>query len=422
MMSVKKYLILCIIIIFILPPNIANPENIKTAPLRSLIEEALNNNPEVQASLKEWEAAKYKIDQEMSFPDPTVKYTYFGESVETRVGPQQNKYGGKLKIPFPAKLGLKGRAQARQADMSKEKYEAARREVIKNVKFQYYDIYWVEQAIEITEQEKSVVERVEKVAQRKYEVNRSGQQDVIRAQIELSKFIDKLLRLKRYRKTLVARLNDILSRPQGTDIKISPELDLPEFNYDLDGLRKETLASRQELLAAKIGVEKAKYERSLAQLDYIPDFTVGFDYIQVGKGYTNMPNDGQDAWMTTFSINVPLWFDRLSSQVREKKALLEARTNSMHDIQNRVLYEVEDVYYKILTYRDIIALYKSALVPQTKQAMEATRTGYETGHVNFIDWLDSERVLLQTRLAYYKAIVDYVKSIAFMERIVGKDL
>ena len=67
-------------------------------------------------------------------------------------------------------------------------------------------------------------------------------------------------------------------------------------------------------------------------------------------------------------------------------------------------------------------LYKTALIPQTEQAFEATKIGYETGRVDFLNLLDSERILLQTRLAYYKAIADYQKSIAFLERITGKEL
>ena len=85
-------------------------------------------------------------------------------------------------------------------------------------------------------------------------------------------------------------------------------------------------------------------------------------------------------------------------------------------------YEVEDLYFKITTYRDIVLLYKTALVPQAEQAFEAARTGYETGKVDFLNWLDAERILLQTRLAHYKTIVDYQKSIAYLERVVGRDL
>jgi len=96
--------------------------------------------------------------------------------------------------------------------------------------------------------------------------------------------------------------------------------------------------------------------------------------------------------------------------------------SSYDNLRNNVIYEVEDLYFKISAYRDIILLYESALMPQAQQSFEAAKTAYETGRVDFLNWLDSERVLLQTRLAYYKSIVDYQKSIAYLERVIGREI
>jgi outer membrane protein TolC len=394
----------------------------ETIVLEDLIDEALRNNPGIQAAYNNWQAAREKIKQVSSLPDPMASYTYFGENVETKVGPQEAKYGLSQKIPFPGKLGLKAKAQSKRAEILREQYEATKREIIKSVKFIYYDIFWVDKAIQVTEEEKIILESLEKVAQRKYESDLTPQQDVIKAQVELSKLIDKLFLLKQNRKSLVAKMNNILNRPKGTELGRIGSLEPQEFKYQLDQLHKIAQESRQELLAANLDIERAEYEKALGRLNYFPDFTLGFDYIQVGGGKTTQPNDGQDAWMGRVAINVPIWFDKLAAQLREKKADLEASRKKYENVENSISFEVEDLYFKIITYRDIISLYKTALIPQTEQSFEAAKTSYETGKVDFLNWLDSERVLLQTRLAYYKAIVDYQKSIAFLERVVGKDL
>lgn len=390
--------------------------------VEGLIREALENNPQIQVAFNEWKAAEYKIRSVKSLPDPMAKYGHFGESVETRVGPQENVYGASQKIPFPGKLGLKGKSQSKHAEMLREKYEAAKREVIKNVKFVYYDIFWVDKAIQITEGEKAILESLEKVAQRRYESNLTPQQDVIKAQVELSRLIDKLLLLRQNRKSLVAKLNSVLNRSRDTELGNITDVDTSVFEYEISQLQEIAKGSRQELIAANLDIERAEYEKSLARMNYLPDFTFGFDYIQVGSGETTMPNDGQDAWMGTVAVNIPIWFDKLNAQTKEKKALLEAARKNYENVGNSVSYEVEDLYFKILTYKDIISLYKTALIPQSEQAFDAAKTGYETSRVDFLNWLDAERVLLQTRLAYYKAIADYQKSIAYLERVIGKDL
>lgn len=408
--------------LLILFTRYAYSEETRITNLDLLIDEALKSNPQIQAAYNDWKAAEYKIKQAYSLPDPMARYTYFGKNIETRVGPQEAKYGASQKLPFPGKLSLKGRVAGKRANMLKEKYEAAKRELIKNVKFGYYDIFWLDMAIQIVEEEKSIVENLESVARRKYESNLTSQQDVIKANVALSKLLDKLYMFKQQRKAQEAKMNSLLNRPKEAHLERIIDVVFLEFRYTLDELHKIASKEQQELIAANLDIERAEYEKSLAKLDYLPDFTVGFDYVQIGEGKTKHLSDGDDAWMGMVSVNVPIWYDKLSSQLKEKKASLEASKKRCQNIENTIAAEVEDLNFKISTYKDIVSLYKTALIPQTEQAFDAARIAYETGKVDFLNWLDSERILLQTRLAYYKAIVDYQKSIAFLERVVGKDL
>jgi len=105
----KVYLYLFFVIsVFVMPIGYGRAEEGKTINLDSLIEEGLKNNPGIEALYNNWVAAGYKVKQAESLPDPRLTFSYFGENVETRVGPQERKYGASQKIPFPGKLGLKG--------------------------------------------------------------------------------------------------------------------------------------------------------------------------------------------------------------------------------------------------------------------------------------------------------------------------
>jgi outer membrane protein TolC len=399
-----------------------DPLQEKAATLDGLIDEAFKSNPQILAAYSSWIAEELKIKQVTSLPDPVARFSYFGENIETRVGPQRAKYGLSQKIPFPGKLRLKGKTAQKQAQMMKAKYEAVEREIIKKVKFAYYDLWWVDKAIQITEAEKDILANLESVAKERFETNLSPQQDVLKAQVMISKLIDKLFLLKRQRRSLEAKINSLLNRPQATPLGEVEEINPAEFDYALEQLRSIASENRQELIAANLDVERKEYEQSLARLDYLPDFTLGFNYIDIDDGHTSQPDDGQDAWMGTVSLNLPIWLERLDAQVKEKKRKLQASKNNFKNVENTVAFEVEDLYFKINTYKEIISLYDTALIPQTEQSFQAAKTAYETGKVDFLNWLDSERVLLQTRLAYYKAVSDYQKSIAFLERVVGRDL
>jgi len=390
--------------------------------LRVILQEALENNPKIKEAYNSWKAAEYKIKSVKSFEDPLASYGYFGEEGQTKVGPQEKKYGVSQKIPFPGKLNLKGKAQAKHAQMLKEQYEATKNEITKDVKFGFYDLFWVDRAVEINEEEKSILEKIEKVAQKKYESNLVGQQDVIKVQIELSKIIKKLFLLRQNRKSLAVKLNSLLNRPQDTEIEKILDVDNKSFEYELDEILDISQNSRQELIAANYSIEKSQFEKSLAKMAYLPDFTFGAEYIEIGGGTTSLSNDGEDAWIGKVSINVPIWFGKLNAQVKEKEAQLEAAKKNKENVENQVNFEVQDLYFKITAYKDIVLLYETALLPQAQQVFDSSQIGFETGSISFLDWLDTERTYLQTRLASYKAITDYHKSIAFLERVVGKDL
>jgi outer membrane protein TolC len=391
--------------------------------LSDLVREAVEHNPKIQEAYYMWKAAGHKIKTERSLDEPMVSYMLpGGEDVQTRVGPQEKKYTLSQKIPFPNKLRLKGKAQAKESQILKEQYEAVKNEIIKDVNFTYYDLFWAQQAIQINEEEKSILEKLEKVAQRKYESNLIPQQDVIKVQVELSNIIQKLLLLRQNKESLAVRLNSLLDRPLSAKVGSIPALEEVDFSYGLPALIEMVGSSRQELVMANLSIEKAEYEKSLAKMAYLPDFTIEGNYIEIGDGMTTNENDGQDAWSGMVAVDVPIWFGKLRSQVREKEAALQAARQQQINMGNSVEFEVQDIYFKINAYKEIALLYETALIPQAEQAFDASQTGFETGAISFLDWLDTERTFLQTRLAYYQALADFHKSIALLERIVGGSL
>jgi len=417
-----KTFITIIFLTILFLPNYSFAQTSNSISLKVILQEASENNPKIKEAYNNWKASEYRIKSVKSLEDPVASYGYFAEEAQTKVGPQEQKYGVSQKIPFPGKLNLKGKTQAKHAQMLKEQFEATKNEICKDVKFVYYDLFWADQAVEISEEEKSILEKIEKVAQRKYESNLVGQQDVIKIQVELSKIIKKLFLLKQNRKSLAVKLNSLLNRPQDTEIGKTSDIENKSFEYELDEIINKAHNSRQELIAANLAIEKSQFEKSLAKMEYLPDFTFGAEYTEIGGGTTSLSNDGEDAWLGKVSINVPIWFGKLNAQVKEKEAQLEAAKKNKENVENQVNFEAQDLYFKITAYKDIVSLYETALLPQAQQAFDSSQIGFETGSITFLDWLDTERTYLQTRLAYYKAITDYHKSIAFLERVVGEEL
>jgi cobalt-zinc-cadmium efflux system outer membrane protein len=390
--------------------------------LQELLKEATERNPAIIAAKNKWQSGHEIIEARRALPDPQVSYTYFVESVETRVGPQENIFSANQKFPFFGKRDLKAEVAAKGAEALKASHEVVKQEVVRQVKLAFYDLFYVSTIIDITNNEKEILRRFEQIATIKYETGKGSQQNILKVQVEISRLQDKLLTLASVKQTADARLNTLMDRPPNTPLGKPMQPKFRDFFFIKQQLFRIARENRPELKRGDARIEKSNQELSLAKKDYYPDLTVGANYIEVGEGPLNFSDNGQDAFNVMFSVNVPIWRKKLSAQVSSASKMIKAQKNAYQNILNLTLFEVEDNHFKIQTARETVRLYRNVLIPQAEQSLKSAEVGYITGIVNFLDLLDAERVLLKIQLGYWQGYTNYLKRIADMERSVGMEL
>ena len=409
---------------FILNPSLsASTETMKVeVKLDEIVKEALEKNPLVRATHQEWQAALERVPQAKSLPDPMVSYSRFGSSIETRLGPQRNKISLSQSVPFFGKLSLKGRIAERGASVLEEQYNRARAEIILEVKVSYYTLYWLDNVIQISQEEKEVLKRLARIAQKKYETGQANQQDVLKAQLEISKVDDKILSLNQTRKAAASGLNALLNRPPDSPVGMAKEPEIYPFGENVETLYQLAEEERPEMRKARRIIEMNEESLRLAKKNYYPDFKIMFDYVDIGGGTTGQIEDGRDAWMGSIGINIPIWRGKLHAAEAEAALQIKASQERYTEIKNETLSRVSSLHFEAKTAEDQINLYKYSLLPQAEQAFKASEVSYLAGKVDFLNLLDSERMVLMVKTGYHKAISDYGKSLARLERAVGKEL
>jgi outer membrane protein TolC len=393
----------------------------KTA-LSELIEEALSQNPQIKAARKEWEASLQVIPQAKSLPDPMLNYSYFGQSVETRLGPQKNKFSLSQKFPFFGKLSIRGKIARKGASVLEEQYMAVKLNIVLKVKNTFFSLFWLDRAIRIAQEEKEVLERLTKIAEKKYETGEANQQDVLKAQLEISKVLDKILILNQRKRAITAELNALLNRRPDSFVGEVEEFEVPELRFELEKLYEWAREMRPELRKAQHFIEKNEESLKLAKKNYFPDFRLMFDYIDIGGGTTTNIKDGRNSWMASVGINIPIWRKRLHAAEAEAATKLKASQDSYKNVQNETLSRVNELFFEVETVSEQVNLYKYSLLPLAEQSLKASEVGYLTGKVDFLNLLDAERMVLLIRIGYFKTIADLGKSLAQLERVIGKDL
>lgn len=404
----------------------AGQEAVDGNDLRSLadyLRYAALNNAGLKAAFEQWKAAIEEVPQARSLPDPRFTYGHFIEEVETRVGPQRNKFGISQMFPWFGKIEARTRAAGAGAEAVRRRYEAKKLELFFEVKDAFHEYVYLARAIEIARENLELIEDFEQVALTKYIGAATGHPDVVRAQVELAQLEDRLRTLEGLRAPVVARLDAVLNRRSAEPPPWPMREQQDAVGIDRRRIKQLLLARNPELQALDFDIESARSRVELAKKKFYPDIGVGVDWIRTDDALMPGTRDsGKDPVMLTLSLNLPVW--RKSYEAAEIQARAIARKTRLEKTQmentliarvERVLYDYEDSQRKQRLYGDI-------LVPKAQELIAASESAYQGGTIDFLSLIDAQRTLLNFELLHERAVTDGRKKLAELEMLVGDEL
>ena len=380
------------------------------------------NNPGLKAAFLRWKAALEKIPEVRSLPDPRFTYAYFIRKVETRVGPQRQKFGLSQTFPWLGKLQLQGHAASEAAQAAEQRYEATKLKLFFRVKEAYYEYHYLAQSIAITRENLNLLRHLESVARTRYAAGTTAHADIIRTHVELGKLEDRLRTLKDLREPIVARLNAALNRPTSAPLAWPRRAKEEEVAFTQDELLAWLKENNPELRAADFLAAREKWNIDLAKKNYYPDMTFSLETVDTGEAaMPGVEDSGRDPVMAMVSINIPLWLKKYRAGERQARARYRALLQERSDQENRLEADVKLALYK---YRDAerkIDLYKNTLTPKAEQLLQVNIQTYKAGKGTFLDVIDAARTILDFQLAYERAFADRAQRLAELEMLVGME-
>lgn len=318
-------------------------------------------------------------------------------------------------VPYPGKLKLRGQIAEKDVEAEQWNLEAARRQVRADVKSAYYELWAVDQALAITQKNKELLEKLARIAEEKYKVGKGLQQDVIRAQLEVSRILQTFTTLNQRRRTLAAKLNSLLLRPSDTPIAQLTSVEKSPFTYSLEELTDAGVKNSPEIRRQEQLIEQSQYAVNLAQRTYYPDFKAGYDYLQ--------RPDLPDMHGFNVGINIPIFYKKKQrEEVREATFGLESGKQSRDAIRTSLLFQVKEQYLQAKASEELLALYTKALVPQSALALESSMASYQTGALDFESLLANFQSVLEYEVNYYQELATYEKALVNLEQITGFEL
>jgi outer membrane protein TolC len=186
-----------------------------------LLAEAARNNPDIAASRRAWRAAAQVPTQVSTLPDPqvTIQHVAVGRP-PTFAGYSNSEFayigfGISQDIPYPGKLSLKAEAAQRDAAVTREKFEAAKRNVFEQVKASYFQLAYIQKTLGVLERDQTLLDQIEKIAEARYRVGQGNQQDVLKAQLQKTKILNELAHHHELMGSQQALMSKILNRAPG---------------------------------------------------------------------------------------------------------------------------------------------------------------------------------------------------------------
>jgi len=387
--------------------------------LNPYLETAAANNPGLKVKFNEYMAALEKVPQVGALPDPTVAFGYFIQPVETRVGPQQAKISASQMFPWFGTLSSRENSVEALAKAKYEIFKEAKSKLFYDVKSTYYNLYFIHQAIDITNKNIDILASFKGLANIKVESGSASSVDAYRVQMEINDLENQLALLKDNAQVLSVKFNSFLNVDVNSNVQIAEkltEVSLLDKRSALDSV----LINNNTLAAFDYQIEDLQYQQKTASKEGLPQFNIGFDYTFIGEGSSTASNAGQDAFMfPKVGITVPLYRKKYKAKAQEVIYLQEAKTNEKFDKENTLTVLFESVWKD---YQD--ALRRTSLYQEQEELAEKSlsilESEYATSNMNFEEILRMERKLLKYALEMQKATADKEAAVAFIQYLQGQ--
>jgi cobalt-zinc-cadmium efflux system outer membrane protein len=394
----------------------------ESATVQDYVRLALQRNPGIMAARERANALRERVVQEGSLDDPMLKVAPIGEMAETAAGQVDTMMGVSQKLPFPGKLSTKAKIASKEADAALQELVKTQLAVMDDVRRAYWSYYFTSRAIEVTQQNRDLLEQFHQVAQSMYSAGTGSQQDVLRASVELSNLTNELLTWGQRRQTAGAMLNSLIDRPVEASLPQPPEIQPEQLQLELNRLLAEAQRFNPELGVIRQRTEADQQRLKLANLNRWPDLTLGYDYGFVSDQGISAAANGKDQWWITFSINLPIWFQKLDAAEREARYRISQQNAELKNTENRVSFRVQDAFIKVDTQQRLVTLFNDVIIPQSQQTVDVSSSGYRSGKLDFLTLVDNWRKLLNYRLMYHQSVAELEQNFADLQQAVGKDV
>ncbi|MDH3583693.1 MAG: TolC family protein, partial [Phycisphaerae bacterium] len=240
--------------------------------------------------------------------------------------------------------------------------------------------------------------------------------------VELSNIDNELLTLRQTQTTAVAMLNRLLDRSIDAPVPAPATVELKQVRLELEQLLTDASIHNPSMKKVRERIQGFRERLKLARLGRLPNLNLSANYVAVeNRGLSPVAN-GDDQWWFGLGVNLPIWTGRLDAAEREANRGVLEGLSSLSAVRNRVAFRLQDALSKTETDQQLVILFRDVIVPQARQTVDASLSGYRANRVDFLTLIDNWRKLLGFELMYHRNIARLEQDFADLQAAVGRDV
>jgi cobalt-zinc-cadmium efflux system outer membrane protein len=380
--------------------------NIEGQPINNYYTIAAENNPELKAKYKEFEAAMQKIPQVSSLPDPNLSMGYFISPVETRLGPQNMRFSLTQMFPWFGMLKAQKNATTLMAESKYQAFLNTKNQLYSQVATAYYPLYELLKLKDIEQENIKILESYKNFANAKFENGKGSLVDVLRVDIMIKEAQTNLEILTKKEPALTSWLNSILNRKYDEKIVISNDLQIMELPIEY---RKDSITANPILQELELKKQASEVAIEVARKQGLPKLGLGLDYVLVGKGMNNFPDSGKDIIMPMVSVSLPIFRKKHNAATKEAKLMQESYSFQKEAYENKLNGTYYKLVFELEKERDLLKLYEGQVITLSK-SLNLLFAYYSNANKDFEEVLRMQQELLKyQKMQLSSTSVFYIK-------------
>lgn len=381
--------------------------------LKDALAEALTANPELVALRLDADAMRGVPAQEGHLAPPMFETQIWGWPVAT-LNPTRTEmymFMAEQELPGRGKRAARVLVAEREADISLQQVVVRANEILNEVKQAYADLALARETSAIYAREAPLIQDLAEAATLRYAAGQSGQHHTVTALLDLTRLQTERIASDERARLAEARLNAALGRPQGQRVEaLAP----PTSTVTVAEIEQLAVARHPDIAMTNAAIAREEAELARLRNEGRPDFVVG-------GGYMLMPGDA-GAWTARAGLtwpNAPWSRGRLAAAIDtqvKRVAVVSARRAA---VTSRIRRSVREAAVRLGAAEQRAQLVESTILPQIDHAFELARTAYANGSGEFVEVLETRRLLLANEIELASARADVQRARADLESAGG---